>query len=326
MSAISNQTGGTLNYHLGDVAPSGGDNKVLTVDVSDLGFNYGATLSPASDPLNYLDVGPTTDFSVNARPTTDNKIQFEDLMMFAINHGVVSAPQFRAAPVAAAVTAVSLDVPKSPSAGELIAVGVRLEAAGDVQGLSLELGWDASVAEPVSVEAGALLTRQSGMAVALSSHPGNVDLAVLGTGLALSGSGEAAVVTFRMKHAGDPAIALRSVEGRDVANRSVPIGGPVSAVEAPSVRTGLGLIYPNPMNGAATIHFALQNAGPARIAVFDLSGRRVRTLLDGTMPAGSRSVRWDGRGETGVRMAPGFYVIRLEAGQFTQSRRVQMVR
>ena len=69
MSAVSNQTGGTLNYHLGDVSsplggPGTGDNHVVTLDVSLLGANYGIPLC-TSDLANYLDVGPTTDFSVN---------------------------------------------------------------------------------------------------------------------------------------------------------------------------------------------------------------------------------------------------------------------
>lgn len=326
VSAMSNATSGTLNYHLGDVAPPGGDNAVATVDVSDLGFNYGVTLAPASDPRNYLDVGPTTDYSVNARPTTDNRIQFEDLMMFAINHGVVSAPQFRAAPVAALASAVSLDVPTAPAPGETFAVGVRLDAAGDVQGVSLQLGWDADVAEPLSVAAGALLARQTGPALALSSRPGNVDVAVFGTGLALAGSGEAAVVTFRMKRAGDPAIGLRSVDARDVTNRPVAIGGPLAAGDVAPARTALGRVYPNPAVDGVMIHFALRGAADARVAVFDIGGRMVRTLVDGAQPAGSRSVRWDGRDDSGARMAPGFYVIRLEAGPVVQSRRVQLVR
>ena len=77
-SDVSNRTGGTLNYHLGDVSDGAtagqGDNSVSTPDLSLLGAHYGLRGS-AVDAYNYLDVGPTTDLSVNARPTTDNKIK-----------------------------------------------------------------------------------------------------------------------------------------------------------------------------------------------------------------------------------------------------------
>ena len=71
--------------------PPFGDNQVEFLDVSFLGGHYGVTEGNALYE-NILDVGPTTDNSTNGRPTTDNRIQFEDLMMFAINYGAVSKP------------------------------------------------------------------------------------------------------------------------------------------------------------------------------------------------------------------------------------------
>jgi hypothetical protein len=95
VSAVSNRTNGTLNYHLGDVTngfvAGTGNNLVDTADISLLGANYGIFGAPVA-AVAYLDVGPTTDFSVNARPTTDDRVNFEDLIMFAINYGTVSAP------------------------------------------------------------------------------------------------------------------------------------------------------------------------------------------------------------------------------------------
>ena len=96
-SGPSPVSGGVLNYHLGDVAPAGtspppyGDNKVLGVDISALGSAYAAT--PLGDPINYnpiVDVGPTHTGAVSGRPLTDNQIEFEDLILFAINYGDVS--------------------------------------------------------------------------------------------------------------------------------------------------------------------------------------------------------------------------------------------
>ena len=52
----------------------------------------------------------------------------------------------------------------------------------------------------------------------------------------------------------------------------------------------------------------------AELALFDLQGRKLRTLLKGTYPAGEQSVLWDGRDDAGNRIAPGVYLARLASG------------
>ncbi len=73
--------------------------------------------------------------------------------------------------------------------------------------------------------------------------------------------------------------------------------------------------YPNPFNPSTTIHFALPNAGLVKLAVFDVTGRTVATLLDGHRQAGNYSITWNAASN-----ASGLYFIRMEAGNriFTQ--------
>src|SRR4029077_1958216 len=92
--------------------------------------------------------------------------------------------------------ALTLEAPSRVQPGEHFMVSLRLVGAGDLQGLSTQLSWDRSVAEPLSVEAGSWLTDQHGLA--LSAAPGNVDVALLGSrGQGLLGEGVLATVTFR---------------------------------------------------------------------------------------------------------------------------------
>jgi flagellar hook assembly protein FlgD len=49
-------------------------------------------------------------------------------------------------------------------------------------------------------------------------------------------------------------------------------------------------------------------------------------LLSGSQPAGARTVTWDGRDDSGVRMAPGAYVVRMEMANRRESRTVRLVR
>jgi flagellar hook assembly protein FlgD len=60
--------------------------------------------------------------------------------------------------------------------------------------------------------------------------------------------------------------------------------------------------------------------------LLDAQGRRVRTLLQGTHPAGERSLRWDGRDEGGHALCAGLYWLELKAGRERLIRRLSLVR
>lgn len=67
--------------------------------------------------------------------------------------------------------------------------------------------------------------------------------------------------------------------------------------------------YPEPFNPVTTIRYTLPEAGPVRLEVFDLTGRRVALLADGYRPAGAHATRFDATG-----LASGVYLYRLRAG------------
>jgi hypothetical protein len=326
-SAVSNMTPGTLDYHLGDVADGSslcvGDNHVSLPDLSFLGAHYGRVLT--GTPFTCLDVGPTLDYSVDTRPTTDGKADFEDFMMVAINWSVVSAPAAASRPAAAPMNASQLAVPSLPPAGGTFDVGVVVDGAGDVQGMSVRLAYDPSVLEQVGVAPGALIDEQGRPGTVLSSGPGDVDAALLGVGPGLAGHGELARVTFRVKADGDPRLAIASITARDADNHPVAIAGSTAGPAVPA-RTALGFAYPNPFRESVAIQLSLHRAGPAAIGIYDVAGRRVRTLVRGVQAAGARLVTWDGRDDAGMRLAPGAYIVRLETAELRESRTVRLVR
>jgi hypothetical protein len=322
-------TGGTLDYFLGDVhnglSDCTGNNDVSTSDISFLGEHYGVHISDP-DAFACLDVGPTSTGWVDGRPLTDNQVEFEDLIMFAINYGTVSQPSMRAS-VTIGTNALSLSVPATPAVGETFEAALDFKGSGGVQGLSAELEFDASVVEPLAVVGGSLLAQQAGPAQVFSAKPGTVDAAVFGNGLTLSGAGELARVRFRVKSAGDPAIALGNVRARDARNQPVALATPlpVEAQQLPT-RVELAPSYPNPFTNSLTVSFGMPMAGAAKLAVFDIQGRTVRHLLDGTVKAGWTRTVWNGRSDEGVMLAPGMYVIRLSAAGRVTTKSVRLVR
>lgn len=70
---------------------------------------------------------------------------------------------------------------------------------------------------------------------------------------------------------------------------------------------------PNPFNPGTTIRVALATAGPYRLDVFDHSGRRLRSLLNGNGELGDLQLVWDGRDDAGDTLAGGVYLARLAA-------------
>ncbi len=90
--------------------------------------------------------------------------------------------------------------------------------------------------------------------------------------------------------------------------------GVTTSVEPPTVTRGNpGLsIVPNPFNPRTTVRFKLSRTQWVKLEMYDLRGRRVRTLVDGLLPAGNQRISFDGRDDAGVALASGTYFARMQ--------------
>jgi hypothetical protein len=79
--------------------------------------------------------------------------------------------------------------------------------------------------------------------------------------------------------------------------------------------------YPNPFNPATRIDFALPRSGHAVLEVFNVVGQKIRTLVDGELPAGAHSAVWDGRTSSGQLVGSGIYFYRLKSHDFSDIKR-----
>ncbi len=84
--------------------------------------------------------------------------------------------------------------------------------------------------------------------------------------------------------------------------------------------------HPNPFNPSTTISFALPRGGQATLAVYDITGKRVRTLVSGFMTAGAHSAIWNGRDDGGRPAASGVYFAQLRAGTASATRRMVLLK
>jgi hypothetical protein len=84
----------------------------------------------------------------------------------------------------------------------------------------------------------------------------------------------------------------------------------------------LGPPYPNPGQGALAVPLYLGKASPVRLSLFDLAGRRVCTLANGTLEQGFHTLRWDGQTSNGIHAATGIYRLALNLPDSVQVRQV----
>jgi hypothetical protein len=85
--------------------------------------------------------------------------------------------------------------------------------------------------------------------------------------------------------------------------------------------------YPNPFNPTTTIDFDLPEKSHVTLRVYDISGRVVQVLLDRVlMDPGEQSSSWDGTTSDGRSAPSGVYLCRIEAGPFSQTRRLVLLR
>ena len=85
--------------------------------------------------------------------------------------------------------------------------------------------------------------------------------------------------------------------------------------------------YPNPFNPRTTISFSLLGPERVNLAIYDIAGHRVRTLLGGSdLPAGNHEAVWNGKNQQGQSVPAGVYFYRLDAGEYTAAKRIMLVK
>lgn len=341
----SNISGGTLNYHLGDVSdgatPGTGDNAVGIEDISLLGAAYWSQDGDA-EYFNYIDVGPTGDYSVDALPTTDDFIGFEDLMVFSMNHSVVALqepighiaiseiPSSRETPEVTLV----MDAASLPVDGTVCAQLLLNKNEALVKGISLTLDLASSGYELMGVSRGALLDGQpASMFFESQSVDGQarIDLAAVGENFTIVGSGEIARIDLRRVDMGGLP-AVRDVLLRDRQNRTIgtqTVTTTALRMQAPGNESlpGNRLLgaRPNPFRASTQICFQLAQPGAVSMNVFDAGGRRVFSQSS-SFTAGEQTWGWDGRDNEGQPLTPGVYLYTLSSDDWSRSNKLFLVR
>lgn len=88
----------------------------------------------------------------------------------------------------------------------------------------------------------------------------------------------------------------------------------------------LGQNYPNPFNPTTQIQFQVAQQTDVKLAIFNLLGQKVRTLVASNYQPGFYNVTWDGRDNQGNLRSSGVYIYQLRAGNFLETRRMVLLK
>jgi len=135
--------------------------------------------------------------------------------------------------------------------------------------------------------------------------------------LFVSELGTGTILRFQIPHPTGIPQAERGIPSIDLPGRSTTL-----------VKTSLLQNDPNPFNSKTTISYALPEVVHVRLAIYNLTGRRIRALIQDIQQPGRYEVIWDGRDEKGQAVGSGMYLYCLEAVDqgFVEAKRMLLIR
>lgn len=225
-------------------------------------------------------------------------------------------------------------VNESAGGDGILTLRLSLSQASNLKGYGLTLKYDDARVEFLEAREpdGNLLKSGSGretLFLTSDRTPGELNIgAVRIDGQGASGNGKLVELTF--KTSGTPSASDFQV------SESVLVGVDgavdlISLVEVGDLKPlpdqyRLNQNMPNPFNPSTAIGYQLPEAGQVRLAIYNLLGQEVRELVNERRDAGSFSATWDGTDALGRRVASGIYLYRIQAGSFTATRRMLLLK
>jgi hypothetical protein len=298
-------TAAATNYYLGDwYVPY--DCNVGAGDLAALSIHYGTVSQLALS--DELDVAPTSDWGRFGLPGPDGLINFEDLIVMAMNYRATGPPipfnscwplyaKDEQPQVDQGLVATLYDEPEN----------CELVVNGTMFAMSIEL---ATTRQLISARANDML---------VLTYPVEggwmIDMAAMG-----ELQTEQTIVELQFQLDAEPgAIEVVTIDARGAENNSLP----VAYQDSDSIPTEFSLAqnYPNPFNPVTTINYDLAATVQVELLVYNSLGQQVATLVNDTQPAGRYSVSFDGS-----RLASGLYLYRLSAGDFVQTERMLLLK
>ena len=177
------------------------------------------------------------------------------------------------------------------------------------------------------VENGAeIISSAEGMTLFSGYRNGSLQVGLIDlTGAKSIPAGESTVLRLRTT-SGKFSIGSAILVDRDARLLNVAIVSRQASESAIPKEFALEQNYPNPFNPSTIITFALPRPSFVKLEVFNLLGQEVAVLANGQLRAGVHHVTWDGFDNSGNSVSSGVYFFRIDAGDFTSTRKMLLIK
>lgn len=205
------------------------------------------------------------------------------------------------------------------------AVEVYLSNDEPVAALQFSLSGEGLTLE--SISAGVRVSNQDWQFSFHKVNEQTINVVLIRTGLTSLEAGQGAVATVQILARGPGRILLNKVviaspEAKSIAATLTNL----EWSELPEEIATLGQNYPNPFNPATTIPYTIERESAVTLVVYDMAGREIRRVAEGQKPTGSYTAVWNGADEQGFQVPSGVYLVRLQAGPDTQTKKMILTR
>jgi hypothetical protein len=260
-------------------------------------------------------------------------VDFEDFFLFADSFGMVANFAGKVIPTMAGLNTdarLYLDAgTELPAIGAEVAIRVDLADYTEMKGYGLNVSYDAEVLEFVRIASEGSLLGSGEFATpqVIAESAGQVAVAAYGETVS-EGSVDLSLVFRTKTEIENTYVEVTESELRDgnYAVNQIALPAPVQIQTRPEAYA-LANNYPNPFNPATTIKYALPEAAPVKLEVYNVVGQVVRTLVAGQQNAGRYIVQWDATNDSGHSLSSGIYFYRLQAGgQFLEVKKMLLLK
>jgi hypothetical protein len=270
--------------------------------------NYGLTLAANAEDF-------VTVYDFNA----DNAVNFSDFILFAAQYGETlgAAKAIAGLPTSDIPFSIGAQVDESTST---YYVTVSIDNAESINGFQLFLTYNPEAVEFVKDSVNGLVglnmtdivedgTIRITSAFIDETFGGNVTLGFTSKGVNNN-------IDFEIVH------ALVGV------NEGVAVATNLAQYSFKALPTvyAMSQNFPNPFNPTTTIEYSIPNSGNVELAVYNITGQKVRTLVSQKQDASFYKVVWDGRNDFGEPVASGIYFYRLVSGNFSKIEKMNLVK
>ncbi|MFQ6092452.1 MAG: FlgD immunoglobulin-like domain containing protein, partial [bacterium] len=219
--------------------------------------------------------------------------------------------------------------------GKSVELPIFVDTEGEIRGAQFKLSYDPEVLVPGVPQ---LTERTAQMTVAFNAWNGELTLVVYSVTVEMipAGSGPILTIPFKTQDSRpkmhDTYLQFTEVILAAGCTEVIPVEIRPISLKTGSLLPetwGLEQNYPNPFNPTTSIQYSVvsdQSPPHITLKIYNILGQEVRTLVDETTEAGYYTVTWDGRDDRGLDVTSGVYFYHLKAGQFSQIKKMLLLR